>query len=45
MTDYRIDCANCGKVRMSEGDSDGVTPFKSECPECGSTEYHVPAFQ
>lgn len=46
MISYLIVCMRCGKERMGEKhpEDDEIQPYSRQCPNCGETEFTVPAF-
>lgn len=40
---YAVDCANCGERRVGPESDGEVQPYRSECPNCGETDFKVPA--
>ncbi|WP_276299544.1 hypothetical protein [Halorussus lipolyticus] len=44
MVVYQLECVACGELRIGRKTEEGeMRPVRDECPECGSSDYDVPA--
>lgn len=40
---YQLECVACGELRIGRKTEEEIRPVREECPECGATDYDVPA--
>ena len=43
MAVYRIECTNCGEIRVGREQGDNVIPIEAACLDCTSLEFTIVA--
>lgn len=41
---YQLRCVGCDELRLGRETDEGIQPVRETCPDCGSTEYEVLAY-
>ncbi len=41
---YQLECVDCGELRLGRETDDGIRPVRAACPNCGSSEFEVVAY-